>query len=78
MKKATENTRENTVRFIVSFMKERNYPPTVREICGAVGVDSSSTMHKILKQCVDEGFIEIDKGISRGIRVLPEGKKLSK
>ena len=72
-------TREQIViEYIINFTKERGYPPSVREIGEVIGVSSSSTVHKFIKQCVKNELIIIDSKISRSIRVLPAGKKLIK
>lgn len=65
------------VTFILNFTKENGYPPNVRQIGNSVGKSSSATIHKILKQCEREGFINIDPGIARGITVSPDGKRIS-
>jgi repressor LexA len=64
-----------TLSFIVDFTKERGYPPSVREIGKKIGVSSSSTIHKFIRQCVDEGYIDLDERIPRSIRVSKTGKK---
>ena len=44
---------------ILSFIKEvstdRGYPPSVREICLAVGLKSTSTVHSHLSKLEDKG-----------------------
>ncbi len=35
----------DVLRFIYEEVKEHGYPPTVREICNAVGLSSTSTVH---------------------------------
>jgi repressor LexA len=64
-----------TLSFIVDFTKERGYPPSVREIGNKIGVSSSSTIHKFIRQCVDEGYVDLDERIPRSIRVSKIGKK---
>ena len=44
MEKLTKR-QEDTLNFIKSFMVEHGYPPTVREICEALGVSSPATIH---------------------------------
>ena len=44
---------------ILDFMREeirtKGYPPTVREICAAVGIKSTSTAHKAIGALVEKG-----------------------
>ncbi|MBR5011298.1 MAG: transcriptional repressor LexA [Acutalibacteraceae bacterium] len=44
-------------------------PPTVREICVATGIKSTSTVHAILSVLEDGGYIYRDAGCSRAIRI---------
>lgn len=44
-------------------------PPTVREICTATGIRSTSTVHAILQKLEEEGYISRDPRASRAIRI---------
>ena len=44
-------------------------PPTVREICRATGIKSTSSVHKILDALEDMGYIRREKNASRSIRI---------
>ena len=44
-------------------------PPTVREICAATGLSSTSTVHSHLKTLERLGYISRDRGLNRSIRV---------
>ncbi len=44
-------------------------PPTVREICCATGIKSTSSVHKILDDLEELGYISRDKNASRAIRI---------
>jgi len=61
-------------KIILNFMNEQirknGYPPSVREICKAVGLSSTSTVHGYLKKLQEKGAIEkIDKK-TRALKVL--------
>ena len=64
-----------TVSFISSYIKEKGYPPSIRNISDALDLRSSATTAKILNKCVIAGLIEVDPKIPRAIRVTTEGKK---
>ena len=64
-----------TLMFIVDFTKQRGYPPSVREIGNKIGFSSSSSIHKFIRECIDEGYIDLDERIPRSIRVSKMGKK---
>ena len=60
---------------ILTFLKERaqdGLPPTVREICAAAGIKSTSTVHAYLKVLEDEGYISRKSGLNRAIRLPGE------
>lgn len=44
-------------------------PPTVREICEATGIKSTSTVHSVLASLEANGYIERDAKSSRSIRL---------
>lgn len=44
-------------------------PPTVREICRATGIKSTSTVHGILDALEEYGYISRDKNASRAIKI---------
>ncbi len=44
-------------------------PPTVREICANTGIKSTSTVHRILADLEEKGYITRFGGNSRGIRI---------
>lgn len=57
---------------VLAFLQERaqdGLPPTVREICTAAGIKSTSTVHAYLKTLEDEGYISRQSGLNRAIRV---------
>lgn len=41
----TSNKREEILRFLTQFVAENGYAPSVREICAAVGLQSTATVH---------------------------------
>ena len=44
-------------------------PPTVREICNATGLRSTSTVHAHLKTLEKLGYITREAGLNRSIRI---------
>lgn len=67
-------------RKILNYMKEeirdKGYPPTVREICAAVGIKSTSTAHKDIESLVRQGFLKKDPSKPRALMVVdPDGEK---
>lgn len=69
MSKTPLNEKQTKVyNFLVSEMAS-GFPPTVREICAATGISSTSTVHSILSFLEEEGYIIRDAKSSRAIRL---------
>ena len=52
-------------------------PPTVRELCDALGVKSTSSMHHMLHQLEADGLINIARGKRRNIALARENSAVS-
>ena len=70
----TSNKREQILNFLTQFMNEHGYAPTVREICNAVGLQSTATVHYHLDALRDAGLIEMDEMKKRAIS-LPDAQR---
>lgn len=57
---------------------EKGYPPTVREICAAVGLKSPATVHTHLSALEDKGYIKRDPSKPRAIEILDDDFGLSR
>lgn len=60
---------------ILNFLGEhqdKGYPPSIREIGEETGISSTSVVNYYLEQLEKWGYIERDRRISRGVRVVPE------
>lgn len=60
------------LEFIREGVRERGYPPSVREIGEAVGLRSTSSVHNHLHQLQRAGYLRRDQSRPRAIEVLPE------
>lgn len=62
---------------ILDFIKKeqslRGYPPSVREICAAVSLKSTSTVHGHLERLEKKGYIRRDPTKPRAIEILYRG-----
>ncbi len=61
--------RREILDFIASELRQRGYPPSVREIGEAVGLASSSTVHAHLSTLQRQGFLRRDPTKPRAIEV---------
>ncbi len=57
------------LEFIKRNVQEKGYPPSVREICRAVGLSSTSTVHGHLDKIEEKGFIKRDPSKPRTIEI---------
>lgn len=61
-------------RKILTYMKEeirkKGYPPTVREMCTALGIKSTSTTHKDLENLEKKGYIRKDPAKPRALMII--------
>lgn len=69
----TLTSRENSIlEYIRQKINESGYPPTVREICTAVGLRSTSTVHGYLARLEKLGVIKRDPSSSRAIELTED------
>ncbi len=54
-------------------IKKNGYPPTVREICSALSIRSTSTVHKAIASLQNQGFIRKDPVKRRALEVIDPG-----
>ena len=59
--------RQKIMDYISKYTDENGYPPSVREICQAVGLRSPSTVHTHLKILQEAGLLDKDQGKTRAI-----------
>jgi len=60
------------LNFIKKQIREKGYPPTVREICAGVGLSSTSTVHGHLERMEKKGIIKRDKTKTRAIEIVED------
>ncbi len=68
--RASEENQRRILDFIRREIEDKGYPPSVREICAAVGLKSTSTVHAHLNQLERRGLIRRDPTKPRALEVL--------
>ena len=63
---------EEILNYIKNEILERGFPPAVREICQAVGLKSTSSVHSHLESLERNGYIRRDRTKPRAIEILDE------
>jgi repressor LexA len=69
MAETLSEKRRQILEFIAECLRDRGYPPSVREIGEAVGLASSATVHTHLAVLQREGFLQRDPTKPRAIQV---------
>lgn len=64
------------LQFIYDNVEARGYPPTVREICDAVGLVSTSTVHGHLARLEEKGYLFKDSSKPRALEITDKGREL--
>ncbi len=64
---------QQILAFMQQQIKKNGYPPTVREICAALNIRSTSTVHKAIGSLQEQGFIRKDPVKRRALEVIDNG-----
>lgn len=71
MNNTTLNDKEQKVlEYIKEQIKDTGYPPSVREICAALGFKSTSSAHQYIWRLAEKGYIDKGDLKTRAIRVV--------
>jgi len=68
--KALSSKQQRIIDFIRSFLADKGYPPTVRDIVSGCGISSTSVVAYNLDILRKEGYIRRHREVSRGIELL--------
>lgn len=74
-KKNSDTKQLKILRYIYDTVDHRGFPPTVREICAAVKLSSTSTVHGHLVRLERKGLLIKDATKPRALEITDEGKK---
>ena len=58
------------LNYLVDYLKENTYQPSIREIGKRFGIKSTKTVSEHLQSLADKGHIERDASRSRGVKIL--------
>lgn len=67
--RTSQDNQQRILDFIKSEIDLKGYPPSVREICAAVGLKSTSTVHAHLNHLEEQGLIRRDPTKPRALEV---------
>jgi repressor LexA len=78
MKTTLTSKQQEVLDYIKEMTLKRGYPPSVRELCDAVNLKSTSSVHAHLESLEKKGFIRRDPTKPRAIEILDEEFNLSR
>ncbi|MGH7483312.1 MAG: hypothetical protein ACRELV_14255 [Longimicrobiales bacterium] len=58
------------LQYLVDYLREHTYQPSIREIGRRFGIKSTKTVSEHLQSLANKGWIERDPSRSRGVRIL--------
>lgn len=70
MPEALSKIERRILNYLVDYLKENTYQPSIREIGKRFGIKSTKTVSEHLQSLADKGFIERDASRSRGVKIL--------
>jgi repressor LexA len=71
--KSLSQRQQAILDFIVAFLDENDYPPTIRDIQQDLGISSTSVVDYNLRVLEERDYIRRNRNISRGIEVVGRG-----
>jgi repressor LexA len=70
MPEALTKIERRILNYLVDYLKENTYQPSIREIGKRFGIKSTKTVSEHLQSLADKDFIERDASRSRGVKIL--------
>lgn len=61
------------IKFIESFIRDKGYSPSIREIAKGMGLSSTASVKKMLDRLAEKGFLNRSDSIARGIEIPVKG-----
>ena len=68
----SKDREQRILDYMKNEIKTKGYPPTVREICYALNIKSTSTAHKDIASLVKQGFIKKDPSKPRALMIVDD------
>ena len=70
MPKPLTSLERRILDFLVEYLRQNTYQPSIREIGRRFGIKSTKTVSEYLQSLADKGWIERDPSRSRGVRLI--------
>jgi repressor LexA len=69
MPAALSDTERDVLDYLIDYLRENTYQPSIREIGKRFSIKSTKTVSELLQSIADKGFIERDPSRSRGVHI---------
>jgi repressor LexA len=69
-KKGLRDRHKRILEVLERFTDKYGYPPSIREICAEADISSTSVANYYLEQLEEMGYIDRDRRVSRGLRLI--------
>ncbi|MBS3783812.1 MAG: transcriptional repressor LexA [Anaerolineae bacterium] len=74
MGKRISKKQRRILEFVGEYLDDNGYPPSMREICSALSISSTSVVSYNLDRLEEAGYIARDRDVSRGLRLAQAGQ----
>lgn len=64
------NKQKDILIFIKKFMASNKYPPSIREICGALNLKSPATVHVHVNNIIEKGYLKRSPNSNHALELL--------
>ena len=75
LQKSLSAKQQSILRFIREFLRDKDYPPSIRDIQEGCNISSTSVVDYNLKALERMGFLRRDREVSRAIELLERGSR---
>ena len=70
MREELTGKQQQIFEFLRTFLQDKDYPPSIRDIQEGCGISSTSVVDYNLRKLEEKGYIRRDREVSRGIEIL--------
>lgn len=74
MKELTRK-QQDIFKYLLNNQRKFSYPPTLDEVCSALGLSSRGSLHKHIKALVEAGLVEAPDRKQKGIRLTDKSQQ---
>jgi DNA-binding Lrp family transcriptional regulator len=73
-RKGLSDKHKKILEILIDYQAREGFPPSIREICAEANISSTSVANYYLDRLEKLGYIERDRSVSRGIRIVKKAQ----